>query len=255
MIGSLVGLPAVTFYAVGKRFIDYTERLIYAVTGVVTPLTASLHASGEEDRQRSLFLIGGRYCLTLTLFMVGGLVLFGRSLIVLWLGARMSEAATLLTILALGELIPLSQSVSATVLLGMARHRVLAWYGFAEIALGVLLAYLLVGKHGLVGVCIAIAISGAICRGMTLLVTCCRLLSVSVAEYVRVVMLPPLAMAAAVWLATTLFIGMVPPTSWLLFLCQTGLYASIYAVAALVLVTPEHRGLLLGGLKQKLFPV
>ncbi len=255
LIGSLVGLPAVTFYAVGKRLIDYTEKLVYATTGVVTPLTTSLHASGENERQRNLFLIGGRYCLTLTLFMVGGLVLFGRSLIVLWLGSRMSEAATLLIILALGELVPLSQSVSATVLLGMARQRVIAWFGFAEIALGALLAYLLVGAHGLVGVCIAIAVSGAICRGMAVLIGCCRLLTVPVAEYARVVMLPPLLMAAVVCIGTAFFIGMIPPTSWLLLLGQTGLYTSVYAAAALVIVTPEHRGLLLGGLKQRLFPV
>ena len=254
LIGSLVGLPAVTFYAVSKRLIDYTERAIYAAIGVVTPLTASLHASGEHDRQRRLFLIGGRYCLTLTLFFVGGLILFGRSLISLWLGTRMSEAATLLTILALGELVPLSQCVSGTVLLGMARHRVIAWLGFAEIGLGVMLAFLLVREHGLVGVCISIAVSGAVCRGFAVLVSTCRLLSVPLAEYTCAVILPPLTMAAIVWVGTALVTGMIPSSSWYLFLGQTGLYASVYAAGALVIVSPEHRGFLVGGLKRRLFP-
>ena len=55
--------------------------------------------------------------------------------------------------------------MSATVLLGMARQRLIAWLGFVEIALGVFLAYLLAEAHGLAGVCIAIAVSGAVCLG------------------------------------------------------------------------------------------
>ncbi|MFO0888502.1 MAG: oligosaccharide flippase family protein [Isosphaeraceae bacterium] len=254
LIGSLVGLPAVTFYAVGKRFIDYTERVIFAATGVVTPLTTSLHASGREDEQRDLLLVGGRYCLMMTAFVTGGLILLGRPLIILWLGGRMAGAATLLTILALGEIIPLSQSVSATVLLGMARHRILAWFGFLEVGLGACLAWLLVGSQGLVGVCIAIAVSGALCRGVTLLFASCRLLGIPFAEYLLGAVAPTAAVAIPVMLASAFAIGAVPPDSWLLFLGQSGFYAVLFALGSLAIIKPEHRLLLFGRIRKKPVP-
>jgi hypothetical protein len=136
----------------------------------------------------------------------------------------------------------------------MAKHRVLAWFGFVEVILGAFLAWMLVGPQGLLGVCIAIAVSGAFCRGATNLVAGCRLLGVSIADYLLRVAAPGLAVAVPVVLSASLAIRALPPDSWLLLLGQCGLYGTLFAAGSLAVLRPEHRLLLLGRLWKKPVP-
>ncbi len=254
LIGSLVSLPSVTLYAVGKRFTDYVERLVFATTGVLTPLTASIHARGHDNRQRTLLLVGGRYCSMMAIFLCGGLILLGRPLIALWLGPRVLDAASLLTILALGELIPLSQSVSATILLGMARHRIIARFAFAEILLLGVLAAVLVRPFGLVGVVASIAVAGATCRGMALAVCACRYLEVPLGDYLRAAVWPPLSLAVAALFVSKIAIEVIEPTTWGLLLAHCVLYTAIFAACSLTVVSAEQRALVVEGVRRRFFP-
>ena len=254
LIGSLVNLPSVTLYAVGKRFTDYVERLVFATTGVLTPLTASIHARGRDDRQRILFLVGGRYCSLMAIFLCGGLILLGRSLIGLWLGPRVLDSAALLTILALGELIPLSQSVSATILLGMARHRIIARFAFAEIFLVAVLASVLVRPFGLMGVVVSIAVAGAICRGIVLTIYACRFLEVPLSDYLREAVWPPLSLAAAALFVSKIAIDVIEPTTWGLFLSHCVFYTVIFAACSFTMVSAEQRALVVEGVRRRFFP-
>ena len=58
--------------------------------------------------------------------------ILGRALIALWVGPAFEFAATALTILALGELLPSTQYVTTNVIQAKARHRALAYTGCVE---------------------------------------------------------------------------------------------------------------------------
>ena len=239
----------------GKRFIDYTERLIYAATGVVTPLTASLHASGEHEGQRKRVPDRRTILPDLDVIHGRGLVLFGRSLIVLWLGPRMSEAATLLTILALGELVPLSQSVSGTVLLGMARHRIIAWFGFAEILSGSCWRTCWWAHTDWSGSVSRSRFPELFAAGWHCSSAVAACFRVPVAElWVRRRVASALDgrhRSACGRLSSSVRSHPQAGTcSW----DRPHFMRACYAVGALTILTPEHRGLLLGGLKRRLFP-
>ena len=47
----------------------------------------------------------------------------------------------------------------------MGRHKVMAWISMAEMAATVALALVLVGRYGLLGVCVSFAVPGAVFRG------------------------------------------------------------------------------------------
>src|SRR5439155_9488004 len=104
-------------------------------------------AKEQFSEQRSLFLEGGKFCLVLALFFLSLFVFLGPALLRLWTG--LLAAYPLLLILALGELLPMSQWLTYSMILGKGRHKVLAWASMIEIAAAAGGALLLAGLFGL----------------------------------------------------------------------------------------------------------
>jgi O-antigen/teichoic acid export membrane protein len=185
-----------------------------AATGVFAPVSAMLHARQNIERQRQLFVDGTKFSLALSLFFVALLILLGRTVITLWVGSRQASAALPLAVLALGELLPMSQQITEGVLLGSARHKPLAYMSLVEAAGGVLGALLLMPHFGLLGGCVALAVSATICRGLVTMKYGCAAVGVSTMQYVQSALLPPLL---AIGLPAALVAGILighPPLTW-----------------------------------------
>jgi O-antigen/teichoic acid export membrane protein len=223
-IGAWLGLAFVAIYAVAKRLIDHSDRVLWTMTGVLTPLAAALEAQEERSKQQRLFLEGSRYCWSAALGMVVLLVCLGESLIGLWMGAALTPAATLLAILAFGDLLPMSQTLTGSLIQGMARHKVLAWLGLAEIGMGLLLTGLLLltvprfwpgpwfglpaELTPLAALCCAMAISASWCRGVLVIAYGCHVTSVVWRDYCRRALLP------AALLAFGPTVGLAAASAW-----------------------------------------
>lgn len=252
VIGALLGPKLVPLQSVAARLPACTESLVSAATGVLTPVAAGLHATDRHEQQRRMYLEGGKFCTALALFFVIFYLAVGQSLITLWIGPGMESAGELLAILAVGELLPLSQWIGFSVVLGMGRHRELAWFSILEIGLIALLIFFLVRPFGLPGVCLALAIPGVLCRGVLQLGYTCRLLAIPLTSYLKHVIvpavttaLPPATLLAALcWWRT--------PEDWFTFLA----YAAVYGMAflgsgCLILLGWEQTRTLLGHLRQE----
>ena len=196
LIGARLGVGLVTPYSIASRLVGYAGGVVVAGSGVLTPVATTLHAEGSVDRQRQLFVEGGKYCLALSLYVTTVFVLLGRGLIVAWLGPGMASAVGLLAIIAVGEALPMSQWITHGVILGMGRHKPLAAANLVETALAVPLAAALCGRYGLAGVCVAFAVPATLCRGLFQLVYGCRLVGVSPTAYLRGAVVPALAAAS-----------------------------------------------------------
>jgi O-antigen/teichoic acid export membrane protein/glycosyltransferase involved in cell wall biosynthesis len=229
VIGNRLSVAWVTPYNVAGRMTSYAQSALVASTGVLTPVATALHARSQEAEQRQLFLEGGKYCLALVLFFVLVFVLLGRSLITLWVGPELAVSATpVLLVLALGELLPMSQWVTNSLILGKERHRLVALAGVVENVTAVALALGLVGRYGIVGVAVAVAVPGTLCRGLLHWVYGCRLLGVGLGEYVRRVVVPPVLTAAVPAVALALVTNWRQPESWGMLLLYGGAYALVY---------------------------
>jgi O-antigen/teichoic acid export membrane protein len=132
----------------------------------------------------------------LTLLLVVILVVLGQPIIVAWVGPQLSHAAILLTILAIGELLPGSQYVTNSMIFATARHRALAFLAIIEVVTAGALAWGLGRSFGLIGLCVGIAVPGLICRGFGQIVLGCRIASVAPLRYVLTALIPPVACAA-----------------------------------------------------------
>lgn len=193
ILGSVMGLAAVTPFSIVMRLVNYAGMALTAATGVLTPLATQLHARGEMDRQRRLFLESGKLCAAAACLFFLLFAFLGEPLLVLWVGPRFSNAWLALVVLAAGEVVPSAAAMAQNTVIGMAEHRPIAWRGFAEAAVGLGLGAVLSIPWGLVGFCLGQAISATWFRGVFMLLYTCRLLDIPVTAYLRSSVLPIVA--------------------------------------------------------------
>lgn len=239
VIGSMMGSATVAIYSFARRLIDYWESAIVSATGVLTPLATAIHSQGHGDRQQVLMVEGGKYTAATSFFFLGFFLSLGRPLILLWIGPKFLFAADLLIILALGEVLPLSQSVTGNILLAMARHRRIAVTMMFELLTIIALGLPLGIQYGLTGFCIVVASTGLVFRGLVILYYGCRIVGVPVIHYLRSALLPAILVASIPALilkgATTLH----PVLNFSWFLAYCVFYSVLCAIAYLPLLGIE----------------
>jgi O-antigen/teichoic acid export membrane protein len=206
--------------------VTYAAEALMAARAALTPVATALHAQEEHDRQQRLFVVGGRYCLTLSLLILSALILLGRPLIACWIGPAYASAALLLMILAVGEVVPLSQAITSGMILGMARHKVLGYLINFEQVIAIAVGIVTIRAYGLVGLCIILAVSKTLMRGFVLLAYGCRLTGVTLREYAVRAVLPPLAIAAPPAAVLGALIAWKTPENW----PQLIAYAAVYGL-------------------------
>lgn len=216
LIGSLLSVAVVTPFSIAARLIGYAGSVVVSATGVFTPLATALHAQEDHLRQQRLFLLGGQWCTAFSLYISLLLLLLGEPLLRLWMDTRLAEGTILLlVILTLGEVLPLSQWLTYSMILGMAKHRLSAIANIVEGVLAVGTSLLLVRAWGVVGVCLGFAGAGFLCRGLFQVVYGCALVKVPILRYLREAVLWPVlaALAPAVLLGVAVWAH--EPRNWL----------------------------------------
>ena len=236
LIGSLLGLALVTPFAIAARLLGVIAAGLSALTGVITPFATTLHATDQRERQRSIFVVGGHYNTALAAFLVSFLVMLGGALIYLWIGPKFPEAAVLLTILALGEFLPATQYVTATIVLANARHNVPALLALLEIAAVSLLTLTLIPIFGLIGAALAMAVPGFLLRGIARMWWGCRVVDMPLRSYLLQVIAAPVSCvvlpAGIVGVATHYY----PARTWGVFLGYGAAYTALFVVCYLYLL-------------------
>jgi O-antigen/teichoic acid export membrane protein len=240
LLGGLFGLTSVALFSIAVRMIGHASMAIAAAAGVVTPVVAALDAKeGNSGRQRQLFIEGGTYCLILAIVCCALFLLLGQPLILLWLGPELNGVAELLAILAIGELLPMSQLVTESILLGSARTRILFVLALGEITTALLSIGLLSYAFGLAAVCMALAAAACVYRGVLPLVYVCRVQRVAWAEHARRVVVPAVLVCAIPTFCLMASVHYREPSTWLQLFVYGGLYTSGCALGALALMRRE----------------
>ena len=235
-IGSFLSVALITTYLVASQLISYAAAVLIASTNVITPWATVLYARDKHAEQRQLHIQGEMLC---------GLV------------ALLSDAASLARRTAhrlvdrrwccsgsaspghsaLGEFLPNTQFVTYCSIMAAARHCALALFLLAETGIAVLLMLLLMRPLGLVGACIALAVSATFCRGLALMLQGCWLTGTGLGSYVMNAILAPLACAVLPAAALGAMLLWHRPANWL----QLILYIAIYTILFVL-----NTGLLLG---------
>ncbi len=231
LIGYWLGPKLTTLHSFPARITGYASSVMTAGTQVLTPIATAMHAKHRHTEQQELVLEGSKYCLALGLYFLCVFLWLGQPLFDLWVPGLLHSAGALLVVLALGEVLPMSQWINYGIILGKGRHKVMSWISILELIATVSLAWFLHRPYGLVGVCVAVAIPGALCRGVCQAIYCCRLVNVPFREYLVRAFVPPMLSAAVPAIGLCVFTTWHSPSTWL----QLGLYGFLFTAVYLIL--------------------
>ncbi len=87
VIGLFLDTPAITWFAISLRLVEYAKSFLRSATITLTPAISSMEAAGDWSGVRRMFRNATRWVLYLILPVQLGLVLFGKSFIQIWMGS------------------------------------------------------------------------------------------------------------------------------------------------------------------------
>jgi O-antigen/teichoic acid export membrane protein len=202
VIGAVLGVGAIPFYAVANSLVVYLMDFTIAIAAVVAPMATKLNTEGRLDELGTVFLKWSKISLSISLMAGLFLIVLGPRFIAWWIGPSFERpAGAVLQILMASSLAFLPvRGVALPILMGLGKPRtptiafILA--GLMNLGLSVALAHPL----GLAGVALGTAIPNVLFAAVVLVVAC-RELEISVATYLRYVVpraglggIPPLAL-------------------------------------------------------------
>jgi O-antigen/teichoic acid export membrane protein len=210
VIGLVLVAGQVTFFVTAARLIDYAKTLLRQITTTLTPGIAAREARGDWTGIRMLFLTATRWLAYASMLIHAGLILFGKPFLHRWVGPEFLPGSyPALVILSLTLTLGVLQSVASRVLYGLGRLRLFAWLALAEGLINLVLLFLLIHTYGVVGVAWAIAIPN-ILFCLVIITHVCRMLGISLGEYLRTLLRP--GMLVLVPVGIWVLLGEAEPT-------------------------------------------
>ena len=158
VVGSIIGIGAITHYTIAVTLTQYFGRLIRGLYGVINPVLHKYHKLEQWDNLRKIFLIITEVS-TLTSILIGGLlVILGDSFIVLWVGNDYSDAYPILLILCFSSVAINAQQPSEQILYAIAKHKYQAKITSIEAVINLGVSVVLGYYMGIVGVALGTTI-------------------------------------------------------------------------------------------------
>lgn len=193
VIGTIMDVSQVTFYAIPAMIMEYMEKIVWAVIGVLIPIISAASARGEEDQNQRLYQVGTRYTFLLVAPIAIVLYTIGDDFIALWIGPEFRvESGNILLILLTGYLFFLPQLIAHGILKGISRHKYLAYFLSVEALINLALSIYLGKSYGLKGVAIGTAVPLIVFNMILLPWYTCRLLGINYVRYAIYSILGPL---------------------------------------------------------------
>ncbi len=234
VLGTMMSTVAVTWFNIGARIVDYAQEFVSSLAQVFVPMSSQSEATGNLDRVRKIYIAGNRVCAFLILPITAILIVFGKHIIRIWVGARyVPHSYPVLVVMIIPFALMLSQAASSRILFGLGKHQTMAAITVIEGIANLVLSIALVRPLGIVGC----ALGTAIPLSFTCLVFLPRHLKkqigVPVGTFLREAYTLPilltLPLVAALWLANRLFY----PRNLIQLTLETLAVSSVYGVGLL----------------------
>ena len=199
LVGLLLTPADVADFAVPFVLVSMVGNFVFAMTVATKPMTTLLRAEEEEDKIRRLYFLSTKYAVLVALPAAASFLLFGDEILGAWVGRSYhGPGGLLLAILAIPQLLRVSQLAGYSVVTGLGEHRYFGLSVLIQAVSGLVLAFVLARYFGLglVGVAIGISVPELIGSGFFIPRYCCRVIGVRVGDMIRGSVVP--AMTASI---------------------------------------------------------
>ncbi len=159
VLGTMMSAVAVTYFNIGSRIVDYAQEFVSSLAQVFVPMSSQSEATGNLDRVRKIYIAGNRVCAFLILPITAILILLGKHIIRIWVGARyVPHSYPVLVVMIIPYALLMSQAASGRVLFGLGKHQVYASITVIEGIANLILSIALVPSLGIIGDALGTAI-------------------------------------------------------------------------------------------------
>jgi O-antigen/teichoic acid export membrane protein len=234
IIGTFLSSVAITYFNIGSRIVDYAGEVVESMAQIFVPMSSHSHALGDIDRLRKIFVAGNRFC-SFTIFPICAiLIVLGRSVIEVWVGARyVAQSYPVLLILLISTTLILAQAASGRVLSGMSRQRTWAIVTLIEGVVNIVLSVVLVRPYGIMGDAIGTAAPLAATAIFFLPWHVCWHLKIRMRTYLREAYLLPLMVCTPVVIVLLAMKRWFVPHNYLQLAEQLAVAGAVYGLALL----------------------
>jgi O-antigen/teichoic acid export membrane protein len=234
VLGTMMSTIAVTWFNIGARIVDYSQEFVTSLSQIFVPMASQSEATGNLDRVRKIYIAGNRACAFLILPLTAILIVFGKHIIRIWVGARyIPHSYPVLVVMIIPFALMLSQAASGRILFGLGKHRILATITVIEGVANLILSIALVPPLGIVGDALGTAIPLSFTCLWFLPRHLKKQIGVPVGTFLREAYTLPilltLPLVAALWLANRFFY----PRNLVQLAIETLAVSSIYGVGLL----------------------
>jgi O-antigen/teichoic acid export membrane protein len=159
VLGTMMSTVAVTWFNFGARIVDYAQEFVASLAQIFVPMSSHSDAVGDLDRVRKIYIAGNRVCAFLIFPITSLLVIFGKHIIRIWVGARYVPVSyPVLVVMIIPFALMLAQAASTRILFGLGKHQVMAAVTVIEGVANLILSIALVRPMGIVGDALGTAI-------------------------------------------------------------------------------------------------
>ena len=152
-------LSAVASYSVSMKISETLRLLIKQFINVFTPVIGEMHGAGKADDIRSLFLYGTKTALAMGVVLAIPVWIFGRELILFWVGPDLVHTYPVLCILTFISVILIPHLMASNVLAMTGHYRYTAGAAVISIMINIGFTLALILPFGLVGVALGTLIA------------------------------------------------------------------------------------------------
>ena len=229
VIALFMPISSVTYYAIAGNLIDYLRTLLSSTAQVFNPMASEYSATRNHHLLKGLMLRSTRLTLVIALPVIASFSILGEKFIELWMGPEYAvDAAAVLLILALTQILSSPHNSIASILYGIGKHKNLAFMRIGEGISNVILSVILVKPFGIVGVALGTAIPHTIIIGIALPLYSCKLLGINWKDYIKESLLGPLINILPFLLGGWIINSYFPPESLLSFFFLIALLCILY---------------------------
>jgi O-antigen/teichoic acid export membrane protein len=205
VIGTMLSTSAITFFSIGARIVDYATNVVLCIAQIFVPMSSQSEAQGDANGLRKIMIAGNRACAFVILPICASLIILGKSIIEVWVGARyIPQSYPVLVVLIVPFTLMLAQSASSRMLLGTSQHRVFGIVTLVEGAANVILSVLFIRPYGIFGDALGTAIPLTCTVVLFLPRHACRKFDLSIPTFLREAYALPLLISCPLVLALLL---------------------------------------------------
>ncbi len=242
IVGVLASPIAVTLFSLPTRLLRFPIDGVSTMTEVVNPASGYLEAREDYKKLCRLLLLSAQGAFLLLAPMATFLLIFGRDLLRLWVGAAYVSAYALLVILTLGMSAGATQAGIQAMLFGMGRHKGLIGYRLGEAAAFIVLGGIALKLSGLEA--FSIVVSATLLLTSLILVPrhVCQILDLPLRTYLIEGCLKPCLLTIPCAAALLALHSWVAVGSWLVLLSLLAAGGLVYLATLLWAALRSKRG-------------